>query len=115
VAAVVVLVSFHCYRSKPIRNEKYKFVEGKKKITKTYQGPKQRYRCLGPFLPLGLGIGGRRLQASTALVVIVWEYFVVWHLLVCETSTIEPSLSAFPFLGGHLTCQGLSWASCLMF
>lgn len=81
------------------------------------QGPKQCYRCLGPFLPLGLGIGGGRLRASTALVVVVDVVGQTVGIFCClasaclRNSTKFVSISVFgrsPDLSG----EGLSWASC---
>ena len=67
-AAVVVLVSFCYYKSKPRRNEKNKAKTYN--LRKTSQGPKQQ-QCLGPFLQFSLGLGRREAVASTVVVMSV--------------------------------------------
>jgi hypothetical protein len=98
-AAVVVLVSFRCYKSKPIRNEKYKLVESNKK-RRTYK--KRLTRAQKTLSSLGLvsslgsrdgrkGGGGVEVGGSVAL--------LMWRLgkrtLFGHVSTTFVSISVF--------------------
>jgi hypothetical protein len=84
---------------------------------KTYEknlpGAQTTLSLLGPISAVGFR---DRRWVSTVVVVVVDVVGQMVGIFCCLASACEtqPSLSAFPFLGGHLTCQRgsrLSWAS----